>query len=65
MKNLNINDDVRIVDKYSSHYGEKGKFDGIMPDINGEPADRPYRVILNYEGVDYIRYYRKIDIELI
>lgn len=63
VNNLQIGDDVEIIDKYSSHFGDIGKFDGIVDDIDGEKADRPYRVIFNIDNKDYIRFYRKIDIK--
>lgn len=63
--NLMIGDDVEIIDKYSSHFGEIGKFDGMVDDIDGEKAVRPYRVKFDFEGKDLIRFYRKVDIEKI
>ena len=63
LNNLNVGDDVEVIDKYSSHFGEIGRFDGMVDDIDGEKADRPYRVILNYDGKDLIRFYRKVDIK--
>ena len=63
VNNLMIGDNVEIIDKYSSRFGEIGKFDGMVDDIDGEKADRPYKVIFNFEGKDLIRFYRKVDIK--
>lgn len=62
---LKKGDIVKIIDKYSSHFEEFGEFGGMVDDIDGEKADRPYIIIFNYEGKDLIRFYRKIDIEKI
>lgn len=63
MDSLKVGESVRIIDKFSTHYNEVGKFDGIVDNIHGEFPDRPYRVIFTYENKPLIRFYRKIDIE--
>lgn len=50
---------VKVVDKHSSGYNEIGTFIGMVPDIDGEEADRPYTVKFD-DGT--VRYYRSVDI---
>lgn len=59
MENLIKGDHVRIINKSLVTYNIIGIFDSMV-DLG---TDRPYKVILTYDGMDMIGYYAKEDIK--
>jgi hypothetical protein len=63
LNTLEKGDKVEIIDKWSSHFGEVGVFDGMVEKIGDDEPDRPYRVVLKYDDNNLVRFFTKSDIK--